>query len=114
MDEFTGPTVADHLLKGQALLEEAFTTVTDTAEVCSGSHGHVVPPLDLKPANLTVTTDGQVEVLDFGLAKRVDARCDAESEAAGVTAQREEDRLSPDDAVVGTVWYVPPERAEDR
>jgi serine/threonine protein kinase len=55
---------------------------------------------DLKPANLLLAPQGQVKILDFGLAR-------LRGETAGDAGQ------TPDGAVVGTLDYVAPEQARD-
>jgi serine/threonine protein kinase len=55
---------------------------------------------DLKPANLLLTAQGQVKILDFGLARLL-------GETAGAPGR------TPDGSVVGTPTYVAPEQARD-
>jgi serine/threonine-protein kinase len=58
---------------------------------------------DIKPSNLLVTMDGQVKLLDLGLARV----CAAEEETCSSAP------LTQDGAVMGTPDYMAPEQAED-
>jgi eukaryotic-like serine/threonine-protein kinase len=66
------------------------------------AHQRGVIHRDLKPANVMVTDDGRVKVLDFGLAKQVDARGDSDE-----TALQTESGI-----VMGTAPYMSPEQVQ--
>ncbi len=51
------------------------------ADAVAFAHGRLVLHRDLKPANILVTAEGQVRLLDFGIAKLIES----EGEAAGAT-----------------------------
>jgi serine/threonine protein kinase len=72
------------------------------ADALAHAHDRQVVHRDLKGANILVTPDGRVKVLDFGLARQLD-RSDVD---AVTQAQSSVDR---ERAVVGTLPYMAPE-----
>lgn len=76
-----GPTLADRIAQGRIPLDEALPIASQIAEALEAAHERGVIHRDLKPANIKLRPDGVVKVLDFGLAKLVEAR--AASGASG-------------------------------
>jgi serine/threonine protein kinase len=68
-----GPTLADRIVQGPIPLDEALPIAKQIAEALEAAHEHGIVHRDLKPANIKLTRDGTVKVLDFGLAKALDA-----------------------------------------
>ncbi len=86
-----GETLARLLRKGPITVVDAMHVGVEVARALAHAHAHGVVHRDLKPANVFVCTDGQVKVLDFGLAHAFGHR-----QQAG-----------------GTPGYMAPEQAED-
>jgi serine/threonine-protein kinase len=106
--------VVTELLDGQtlrALLERGalpWRRVVDLgaalAEALAAAHAQAVVHRDVKPENLFITGDGQVKILDFGLARvAADRAGDGESKSPTVP------QTSPG-TVLGTIGYMSPEQ----
>ncbi len=71
MELVEGETLADRIKGGAIPVDEALPLFLQIAEGLEAAHEKGVIHRDLKPANIKVTDDGQVKVLDFGLAKAI-------------------------------------------
>ncbi len=114
IDEADGATfIAMELVEGRTLrarmdagLDPA-TVLEIARQVCSGlakAHELGIVHRDIKPENVIVRPDGIAKILDFGLAKLVEAAGD--SDATGAI------ELTQAGTVVGTARYMSPEQAQ--
>jgi len=77
-------------------------------DAIAAAHRAGITHRDLKPGNVLVTDEGQVKVLDFGLALSRDPRGPATSDTDTTRT------LSIDDRIAGTVPYMAPEQIQGR
>ena len=66
-----GDTLADRLKRGPLPVEQSLRAFKQIADAVESAHRLGIIHRDLKPANIKFTADGQIKVLDFGLAKAV-------------------------------------------
>ena len=69
-----GEDLQERLKKSAPTLDEALEIATQIAAALEEAHEHGIVHHDLKPANVKLTPDGKVKVLDFGLAKAYGSR----------------------------------------
>ncbi|MCA1642389.1 MAG: protein kinase [Acidobacteria bacterium] len=94
------------LLGGAALpVRKAVDYALQSARGLAAAHERGIIHRDIKPENLFVTTDGRVKILDFGIAKLMEA------EAGGARTDLPTRKVNTDSgAVMGTVGYMSPEQ----
>src|SRR5215207_3168549 len=99
MEYVEGQTLRE-LAAGRLKLKEILSVVSQAAEALAAAHRAGVVHRDVKPENIMVRADGYVKVLDFGLAKLLEASPDV-----GAAAETQAG------AVMGTLPYMSPEQA---
>jgi serine/threonine-protein kinase len=104
MELVEGQTLADRLQGGPLPADEVVRYGQQMAGALAHAHARDVVHRDFKSGNVVVTPDGQVKVLDFGLAKQL---ATAESAAATTLAPAS---LTEAGVVAGTLAYMAPEQ----
>ena len=74
MEYIPGRTLREKLSKGSMPEGEIAALGLQLAEGLTAAHGRGIVHCDLKPANLLVTPEGRLKILDFGLSKSVDLK----------------------------------------
>ena len=69
MEFVKGKTLAEILPRKGFSLKQFFNIAVPLADAMAAAHQQGITHRDLKPANIMVREDGQLKVLDFGLAK---------------------------------------------
>jgi serine/threonine-protein kinase len=109
MELIEGRTLARMIPEGGLSLSQFFDVSIAIADALSAAHHKHITHRDLTPVNVMVTSEGQVKVLDFGLARG------GEGEPSG--PMRIEDlatrpRLTGAGTILGTMPYMSPEQIE--
>jgi serine/threonine protein kinase len=111
MELVPGGTLADRIKRGAIPIEEALPIARQIAEALEEAHEKGIIHRDLKPANIKVTPDGNVKVLDFGLAKIFT------EETANTVLSQSPTLMSAPSApgmILGTPAYMSPEQARGK
>jgi serine/threonine protein kinase len=105
-----GETLADRIARGPIPVEEALNIAKSICEALEAAHEKGIIHRDLKPANVKITPDGKVKVLDFGLARAMEAG------SIGTNLSNSPTLLSGTmgGMIVGTAAYMSPEQARGR
>ena len=94
MAHYEGETLKERIERGPLPVDDAVDIATQVGHGLARAHAAGIVHRDIKPATRIITSDATVKILDFGLAKLV--------EAEGVTQTG---------TAIGTVAYMSPEQA---
>jgi TolB-like protein/Flp pilus assembly protein TadD len=101
-----GETLRERLERSPVSQKQSVEYGLQIAKGLSAAHERGIVHRDLKPENVFVMRDGHVKILDFGLAKRVEAAMPGQAtNVPTVEGQTEPGK------VMGTVGYMSPEQA---
>jgi len=97
MEYVEGEVLTKFVSEGQLLrVEEALEIIAQAAEALDFAHQRKIVHRDIKPANIMRTSEGQIKVMDFGIAKLPTST------------------LTQDGSVLGTPAYMSPEQIQGK
>jgi serine/threonine-protein kinase len=98
MEHVDGRALDRFCVEGKLPLARRIALVIQACDAVQHAHRNMIVHRDLKPSNILVTDEGEVRLLDFGIAKLLDA------------AEASETRLTRTDARAMTPEYASPEQ----
>ncbi len=109
MELVEGPTLAEHLMSGPLVLDEALNIARQIADALEAAHEKGIVHRDLKPGNIKIRPDGTVKVLDFGLAKMGGTPSASGDESPTFIQDGTQAGV-----ILGTAAYMAPEQAKGK
>src|SRR5262245_62116243 len=101
-----GETLREALARGPLPVRKSIETAVQIARGLAAAHDRGIVHRDLKPENVFLLADGQIKILDFGLAKGLTKDSPSLTADATVTAAA----MTDPGTVMGTVGYMAPEQ----
>src|SRR5208337_63218 len=106
MEKLEGESLKQRIHGKPMELDDLLDIAVQVADALAASHAKGIVHRDIKPANIFLTPNGQVKILDFGLAKL------AKDQSLGMSSDSSlEESLTQVGVIPGTAVYMSPEQA---
>ena len=100
MEYVAGRPLSQLVPEGGLPYEDVLRYASEVASALAHAHERGVVHRDLKSANVVISEDGRAKVLDFGIARRIEAASGADTSSG---------RVDPQGGIPGTTAYIAPE-----
>ena len=109
MELVEGQDLSERLGNGPIPVDEAVALATQLTEGLAAAHEQGIIHRDLKPANIKITAEGDLKILDFGLARAYTG--DPNSEEDVLNSPTITAAMTQAGVILGTAAYMSPEQA---
>jgi len=109
-----GESLDKRIAAGPIPVDEALGIGRQIAEALEAAHERGIIHRDLKPANIAVSRDGNVKVLDFGLAKATEPATASGLDVTNSPTITTPAMMTGVGVILGTAAYMSPEQAKGR
>src|SRR5712692_9635336 len=109
-----GESLDKRIAHGRIPVDESLGIAKQIGEALEAAHEKGIIHRDLKPANIALTKDGNVKVLDFGLAKAVEPASGTSLDLANSPTITSPAMMTSFGMILGTAAYMSPEQAKGR
>jgi len=106
-----GETLAEQISRGPIPVDEALKIALQICEGLEAAHEKGIIHRDLKPANIKITPEGEVKILDFGLAKAMEGETPVSDLSHSPTITHAATEAG---VILGTASYMSPEQARGK
>jgi hypothetical protein len=110
MELVEGTTLADRIERGPVPVDDALGIASQIGAALEAAHAKGIVHRDLKPANVKLRPDDTIKVLDFGIAKALDAQAATGGRYLSLTSAG----AARAGVVLGTAAYMSPEQARGK
>jgi non-specific serine/threonine protein kinase len=107
MEYIEGHALSEEISNGPIELEKGLDIAIQAAGAFDKAHRSDIIHRDIKPSNIAITKEGNVKILDFGLARLI-RRLDKEAVTDMLT--QDDSHLTETGKVAGTLAYMSPEQ----
>jgi serine/threonine protein kinase/Tol biopolymer transport system component len=111
MEMIEGEDLSKRIERGSVPVETALDIARQIATGLEAAHEKGIIHRDLKPANVKLTPDGQVKILDFGLARSAEGEDPDDDPGASPTLTA---AMTMEGVILGTAAYMSPEQARGK
>jgi Tol biopolymer transport system component/tRNA A-37 threonylcarbamoyl transferase component Bud32 len=110
-----GEDLQQRLRRGPIPVEEAMAIARQIAQGLEAAHEKGIVHRDLKPANVKVTPEGEVKLLDFGLARAYEVEAASTGRTLDLSHSPALSNMATEAGIVlGTAGYMSPEQARGK